>query len=241
MFCLQPILLSDVLDETSATRGRQLTAMNSTLERLVRNTQTKAQLMLDNKHTLTSSTSCDPKFYITNEFSSTNQLQQKSESARVAKNTRSIITAPRRCNTSLDVKKQLPSYLTPDGDLVSGSLEELGDLIYCAPSRSRRTEQSTPVENSVFLTDIPRGSSQTSVSPLNSDLSKCGSQTSLRSVWQPLGSTALTEHRRVTERSVSGLGHLAHGRYSMWKPTTCVVNSSSEDNLRSLEFVDVSL
>lgn len=221
-------MLSDVLDETSATRGSQLSAMNRTLERLVRNTQTKAQLMLDNKDTFTSSTSCDPKFYITDDCSPTNQLQQKSNSAGVARNTWSIITAPRRCNTSLDIKKRLPSYLTPDGDLVSGSLEELGDRVYCAPSRSKRTEHSTPTENSVFLTDIPGGSSDTSTSPSNSDLSNAGSRTSLRSVWQPLGSTAVTEHRRVTERCVSGLGHLAHGRYSMWKPACAI---KSEDNL----------
>lgn len=213
--------------EASVTRGCQLSAVNKSLQSLARNTQRKAQIMLDSKDTFTFATSCDPKFYLIDAFSPphgpNNRPQQKSKSAEVTKSARVIV--PKRCTTSLDVKKQLPSYLTPDGDLVSGSLEELGDQVYCAPSRTGRVKQHRHTDNSVFLTH-PRGDSSAS-----SDLSNAGGRASLNSIWQPLSSSALTEHRKVTRLSVSGLGHLAHGKYSMWKPASCIVNS--EDNLDS--------
>ncbi len=223
-FPVQPIPLSDVLEEARVTRGHQLSAVNKSLQSWARNTQRKAQIMLDNKDTFISATSCDPKFYLVDTHSPPHGLdnsQSKSKSAEVTKSERVIV--PKRCNTSLDFKKQLPSYLTLDGNLVSGSLEELGDQVYCAPSRTGGVRHT---ENSVFLTD-PHGDS--SSNPSISDLSNTGSQPLLKSLWQPLCSSALAEHRKVTELSVSGLGHLAHGKYSMWKPASCIVNS--EDSL----------
>ena len=219
LFLVQPIPLSDVLVEASITRGHQLSAVNKSLQSSARNTQRKAQIMLDSKDTFMY---CDPKFYLIDASSSPNNpdnYQQKSRSAEVTKSSRVIV--PKRCATSLGLKKQLPSYLTPDGDLVSGSLEEVGDQVYCAPSRTGKVKQYNHTGSS----------KHSSADPSSSNLSNTQNRASLKSNWQPLTSSALTEHRKVTERSISGLGHLAHGKYSMWKPASCVVES--EDCLDS--------
>ena len=40
----------------------------------------------------------------------------------------------------------------------------------------------------------------------------------LEQSWQPLTTAALLEHTKVTQIPVKGMGCLAHGQYSMWKP-----------------------
>ena len=138
--------------------------------------------------------------------------------------------------TSLEIKKKLPTFLTPDGDLLSGSLEEFGDQLYCSPSKT--TEAPTSITNdewrhntagsSVFLTDLHSESvdsinlEQKSTTKLVRELSE-KSMSPKRTAkvmkgWQPLSYSALSEHSSVSERPVKGLGHMAHGRYSMWRP-----------------------
>ena len=224
---LQPIPLSDIIEEANLTRGHQLSAMNNTLELLARNAQKKAELMLEHKSTFAPSTSCNPRFYLADDHSQESLHQLRPKLPTVGKDTRALV--PKRHTTSEEVKKHLPSYLTSDGDLVSGSLEEFGEQFYCAPSRSKRTETHKHTGTPVFLTDLhERESHQNNGSTSLSDLSNSGSQSSLRNGnrWQPLSTSALSEHRKVKEVAVSGLGHLAHGKYCMWKPATCVVETN---------------
>ena len=201
--------------------------MNNTLELLARNAQKKAELMLEHKSTFTLSSSCDPKFYLADDHSQEALHQLRPKLPTVDRDIPALV--PRRHSTSEEVKKHLPSYLTSDGDLVSGSLEEFGEQFYCTPSRSKRTEMHKHTGTPVFLTDLHDGGShQNSGCTSLSDLSNSSSQSSLRggNRWQPLSTSALSEYRKVKEVAVSGLGHLAHGRYSMWKPAACVVETN---------------
>ena len=141
--------------------------------------------------------------------------------------------------TSLEIKKKLPTFLTPDGDLLSGSLEEFGDQLYCSPSKSSgpptkniTTKDEWRQENAgtVFLTDLHSDSldninlEQKSTTKLVRKLNETSALMSLKRApkvmkgWQPLSYSALSEHSGVNERPVKGLGHMAHGRYSMWRP-----------------------
>ena len=143
--------------------------------------------------------------------------------------------------TSLEIKKKLPTFLTPDGDLLSGSLEEFGDQLYCSPSKSSgppiniTTKDEWRQENagnagSVFLTDLHSDSldninlEQKSTTKLVRKLNEKSALISPKRApkvmkgWQPLSYSALSEHSSVSELPVKGLGHMAHGRYSMWRP-----------------------
>lgn len=242
-YCLvhtpQPIPLSDILGEMSITRGQQYSTRNNALEVVTRQTQKRAEIMLQRKEPFKVSESYNPENYLEERLDL--ESAPRSKSATVGKPIPML--QPRRIKTGTTprVKKKLPLYLTPDGDLCSGSLEEFGDKFYCAPSRKKNEkrikEKYGHSEDSVFLTDLQLDgvtSPPYSTSSSYSDLSK-GSKTDISTYrkksfkrkpsWQPLCSSALSEHHKVTEVPVTGLGHLAHGRYSMWKPSVCIVDS----------------
>ena len=143
--------------------------------------------------------------------------------------------------TSLEIKKQLPTFLMPDGDLLSGSLEEFGDQLYCSPSKSSNGPPTNIITkdewrqgttgchgSSVFLTDLHSESldsinlEQKSTTKLVQELSKKSASpkrtAKVMKGWQPLSYSALSEYSGVSELPVKGLGHMAHGRYSMWRP-----------------------
>lgn len=149
--------------------------------------------------------------------------------------------------TSLKIKRKLPTFLTPDGDLLTGSLEEFGDQLYCSPSKT--TEQPTSITkhewqhettangSSVFLTDLHSESvdsinlEQKSTTKLVRELSEKSMSprrtSKVMKGWQPLSYSALSEHNSVSELPVKGLGHMAHGRYSMWRPEqSCALRAS---------------
>ena len=157
---------------------------------------------------------------------------------------------PRRTKssgTSPKTKMKLPTFLTPDGDLLMGSLVEFGSQLYCAPSRScGRTSTYATREgdwsagSSVFLTDLQSQSVdkltvqlQQSEQERNAgERSEKPSKQTARNMmgWQPLSLHALSEHSSVTELPVKGLGHVAHGKYSMWRPNqSCAVQVSERD------------
>lgn len=163
------------------------------------------------------------------------------ERRRKRKEKATLLLPTRRKNggTSLEIKKKLPTFLTPDGDLLSGSLEEFGDQLYCSPSKSSgpptniTTKDEWRQENpghgsSVFLTDL-HSDSLDSISLEQKLTTKLVRKLSEKSIspkrapkvmkgWQPLSYSALSEHSSVSELPVKGLGHMAHGRYSMWRP-----------------------
>ena len=182
------------------------------------------------------------------------EVDEEEDKAR--KNERALLLPRRAKNdgTSAEVKKQLPTFLTPDGNLLTGSLEEFGSQLYCGPSRlGGRTTTSTrvgggvqndmSVGSSVFLTDLRVQSESVDKITLDakhrfseherqralSQISPKRTATKVTS-WQPLSFHALSEHSGVTELPVKGLGHLAHGRYSMWRPEqSCAVEATDQD------------
>ena len=233
--------MSDVLGEMSITRGQQYSTRNSALEVVTRQTQKRAEIMLQRKEPFKIAESYNPDNYLEEPLDLEEPTSVPTSKLATAGKPVSMIQPKRiKTGTTQRVKKILPSYLTPNGDVCSGSLEEFGDKFFCAPSRKKNGERIKETyghsEGSVFLTDLQMDgvtSPPDSASFSQSDLTK-GSKTNIRAKrttlkrktsWQPLCSSALFEHRKVTEVPVPGLGHLAHGRYSMWKPSTCIVDS----------------
>ena len=157
---------------------------------------------------------------------------------------------PRRTKssgTSAKIKMKLPTFLTTDGDLLTSSLVEFGSQLYCDPSRPRGRTAAGEGEwnnwsagSSVFLTDLQ----SQSVDKLPVELQPSEQERHAREQsekplkqtatnmmgWQPLSLHALSEHSSVTELPVKGLGHLAHGKYTMWRPNqSCAVGMSEGD------------
>lgn len=145
---------------------------------------------------------------------------------------KAILLQRRRANssgTAVELKKRLPTFLTPDGDLLTGSLEEFGSQIYCSPSRlggvpsvKANGQQQHSTGSSVFLTDfqdesLDSGTLEPKLTKNRTAREESTKQPVTAVRWQPLSLGALTEHSSVTEIPVKGLGNLAHGKYSMWK------------------------
>lgn len=158
---------------------------------------------------------------------SSSKDSQKSES----------LVLPRRIKggTSPAIKKKLPAYLRSNGTVVSGSLERIGsDLLSCGPSHRGRMwndydkKAKDQERSSVFLTDMrfpSFGASRKEMAydATTSDNSILKMSNKFKSKgWQPLSTSALLEHTKVSEMPVKGLGAEAHGKYHLWRPNTAI-------------------
>lgn len=208
--------------------------------------QQKAEIMLDAKKTFGFIDKySDPRNYLQEgvqnieepEFSPRFKSTQSTHGKSIP------VLQPKQYETTLAVKKQLPLYLTPSGNVCSGSLVGVGDILYCTPSRTKdvqKTFKHGHSKDSIVLTDSQRHAA-TSYSPLSKGnkgndrhspkkdengtiIHRGKNEFEMRHVWHPLSSSALSEYHNVTELPVSGLGHGTHGRYRMWKPSACIVN-----------------
>lgn len=224
----------------SITRGQKYSTWNNALEIVTRQTQKRAEIMVQRKEPFKVSESFNPENYI-KEILEVEETT-RSKSATGGKPIPMLRPKRFRAGTTPAVKRKLPSYLTPSGDLCSGSLEEFGDKFYCAPSRAKNVgrikEKYGHSEDSVFLTDLQIDGAISPAYGVSSSHTNHPKETQIylnsgrktSALWQPLCSSALLEHRKVTEVPVSGLGHLAHGRYSMWKPSMGLVNPEDSCN-----------
>ena len=204
-YFLQPIPLTNILTEVARTSsGGPRSYRTGVMEQSAKQNQKRAAILLSRKAQLDANTTRDPEWYGMN--CEDPRLTMKSTVATGGKPS----CSDQRCRISPQTKKKLPSYLTPSGDLVAGSLEEFGDKLYCGPSKGKDQR----VE-SFFLTDLqlenecppPVDNQHRTTSPKRKSFG-----------WQPLSSGALAEHSTVTELPVQGFGHLTHGSYKMWKP-----------------------
>ena len=248
---MQPIPLGEVLHEiiTKAEMGTNYSSWNNAIELMNKHLQRRAEALLQRKDPYNSLNTVltGNKGWFTELLEEDEKAQDRAASVlekRKRKEKGSLL--PKRTKsggTSLEIKKKLPTFLTPDGDLLTGSLEEFGDQLYCSPSKtaghSTKDEwrHGTTNGSSVFLTDLHSESvhsinlEQKSTTRLVQELSKKSTSPKQTAKvikgWQPLSCSALSEHSSVSELPVKGLGHMAHGRYSMWRPEqSCTLKAS---------------
>ena len=247
LIVLQPIPLSEVLHEiiTKAEMGTSYSNWNNAIELMNKRIQRRAEALLwrrDPYNSLDPALSCNEGWFA-ELLEEDEKLQDRAASAlEKRKRKEKIPLLPKRTKsggTSLEIKKKLPTFLTLDGDLLTGSLEEFGDQLYCSPSKTTGPStnvtgakdewkyDATNAGSSIFLTDLHSESvdsinlEQKSTTKFARELSEKSSAKRTVKVmagWQPLSFRALSEHSGVSELPVKGLGHMAHGRYSMWRP-----------------------
>ena len=233
LYLLQPVPLGEMLSKARKTCRRSASIFNSAIGNLAKQTQMRAEVMMMRK---------DPYNYLDSnarqqDWFFNSVLDLCSDKDTHLETSRSTYNKPERLKTrrleggtSLLVKKKLPSYLTQDGVLVSGSLEEVGgELMYCVPSQRSMFGGEEAIQkeyssdtNSVFLTNIVCPDSSRSTMDYD-DVMKIPSGVLKSTGWQPLTTDALLEHTRVTEVPVHGTGYLAHGKYRMWRPAECTL------------------
>ena len=240
--------LSEVLHDiiTKAEMGTNYSDWNHAIERMNRQLQRRAELMLRRRDPYNSidTTLSGNEEWFTGGVEREERAQDGGAASTLEKRKlkKKASLLPKRVKsggTSLEIEKKLPTFLTRDGDLVTGSLEELGDQLYCAPSKNTGPSKSVTDEwkvdtvaggggSSVFLTDLQsdsvdninleQKSTTKLVRELGEKLSPHRKMSKVLMGWQPLSHSALSEHSRVSQLPVKGLGHKAHGKYSMWRP-----------------------
>lgn len=181
----------------------------SLLERSARQKQRKAEILISRKDQLKSADSYQPDWYI--ECGTVSQPEVRPCTAK-PENEHIICR-----NTSAQMKKQLPVFLTSTGSVVSSSLVELGDEVYCRPSTKSR-----PIPNSVILAGLNIGEQPST--HLRQPHGKKEVKPERTCGWQPLSYNAVAEHRGVSELPVHGIGHHAHGKYKLWRPLEAIGN-----------------
>ena len=221
-------MLNEIINKP--TSHHNYSTWNSAIEQMSKKMQRRAETLLKRKDPYNSfdpALSCNEGWFIG--LNEEDKVQGRATTARMKEGTPLL---PRRTKsvTSSEVKKKLPAYLTPDGDLLTGSLEEFGDKVYCGPSKRRSSiieedQKHNSSGSSVFLTDL-QSESVDNISLEHGLTTRHARTSSGRSPkrtaalmgWQPLSYRALSEHSTVTEIPVKGLGHMAHGKYNMWRP-----------------------
>ena len=239
---------------TKAEMGTNHSNWNNAIQLMSKHLQKRAQALLSRKdpyNQLDPTLSCNEGW-----FNNLCIKEEKEEEDKVCARTRAascFATAgytekrkekspllPKRaksCLTTSQLKRKLPTFLSSDGDLISGSLEEFGSQLFCGPSRQTGGDREgegrqNAIGGSVFLTDLQSDSADNLTSELKPAETGKGDRESEKSSklrtkslgWQPLSINALSQHSSVTELPVRGPGHKAHGKYSMWKPgQSCAV------------------
>lgn len=194
--CLQPIPLSQVLEKEAE---RNITGIRSKITSVI-HTRTKrnemrAETLLRRKQAQVDVPHKEPTVYVPSDGYEYNEKPKSRLSGRSAQ------VPVKHLHTSLQAKKRLPTYLAPDGSLVSCSMEEVGERTYCRP-----TERKCP--NTKLI-----GSETSNAVVTHEPLCRTHGGR-----WQPLSCSAAAEYEGTSVVPIKGLGPLGHGRYSMWKP-----------------------
>ena len=246
---MQAIPLCEILHDiiNKAEMGTSHSNWNNAIELMSKHMQKRAQALLRRKdpyNSLDPSLSSNEGWFTELCGESEDRVRAKTASASVGSIGRKkhkdalLHKRAKSSGTTVEMKKKLPTFLTPDGELLTSSLEEFGSQLFCGPSSKNDSVAATRIDvgnggqnskgSSVFLTDLqnndyvenvtiePKSSKKQRVKePRRRDVVK---QTAEAVAWQPLSLGALAEHSSVTELPVRGLGDMAHGKYSMWKP-----------------------
>lgn len=149
-------------------------------------------------------------WYFTGVVDTSVALDTPPTSARGSERRQTPLKVKRSEETMSALKRRLPHYLTRTGSVLSASLEVNDEIVCCVPGGKSR-----PKSGSTFLTDA---ACQESAKEEPEPISENSSLRKVDSCWQPLTADALLEHSKVSEIPIRGVGHLAHGQYSMWKP-----------------------
>ena len=219
----QPVPLTDFLSESTRTHAGGLQAdRRVAMEISARRNQRKADIMLSKKE-IPLVEDRQLEWYIANQ-----QLLREPTSVKTIKSPHTE-PKPQSGHVAISTRmgKQRPKFLTKSDSLVTCSLEELGSEVYLKPSSRRIRDRQNNVQTgpgSIFLTDLQledelRTASQLTDcrKPTPNDQKRCPG-------WQPLSSSALSEYSGVVELPVSGIGHVAHGKYKLWRPRQAIFN-----------------
>jgi hypothetical protein len=201
-----------------------MSIINAALNQNIRQAQAKAEIMMDRRDPYNNSMTkeihqdwfftgvVDTLTPLTLPSSATSRLsskylsadQQLSLGSSELKQSESEVG---RSETMSALKGRLPYYLTDSGSVHSASLEVNDKLVCCVPGERSKSMQERRVYNPKQLST---GTSSVAIS---------GSYTTDDDTnWQPLSTDALLEHTKVTAIPIKGMGDLAHGHYSMWRP-----------------------
>ena len=194
---LQPIPLSHVLEKEAERNiiGTQ-SKITSVIHTRTKRNEMRAETLLRRKQAQVDVPRKEPTEYVPSDgYEYNEKLKSRSSEKQVQ---------VKHLRTNSHVKKRLPTYLAPDGNLVACSLEEVGERTYCRPTEKRQSEAKP-----VFAT----GSESTGAVIIDKPLSRPHGGR-----WQPLSCTAAAEYEGTSVVPVKGLGPLGHGRYAMWKP-----------------------
>ena len=159
--------------------------------------QIRAETLLQRKETQLGLLQKDPTMFVPDDFNADSKPPYQSTSVRQVR--------LRHIHSKPETKKKLPLYLQPDYSMVSGSLEEVGERVYCRPSTQKPVETKRSSHNG--------GTKKTLAS-------EKAPETTQKSRWQPLSCSAALEYEGTSVVSVEGVGPSRHGRYSVWKPMT---------------------
>lgn len=172
--------------------------LTNALELKAHRNQAKAEALLLRKQAQVDVPIQEPTMYLPKDeyafMENTTQLQNQLE--RHPLETVSVKPIPIDRHT----KKRLPKYLVNGGTLVSGTLEQIGERIYCRPAIGNPTETTN-------------ASKPTILNAHNQEMTTTASTSVSR--WQPLSTSAALEYEgthAVPVKAFSGLGH------AMWKP-----------------------
>ena len=207
----QRVPLSEVLEREAQAQQQDLgvqSLLRNALELKVRRNQVRAEVLLHRKQKQVDVPIQEPAMYLPKdeyEVLECNITDQPLPSLPPR-------TAPvKYIPTNIRTKKRLPKYLTQDGDMVSGSLEEIGDRVYCRP-----TQGIKPVQPAFLTHHDPELANEEQPAPINQ-----------APRWQPLSCSAALENVGTYVVPVKVFSpHKGHGKYSMWKPLsshTCTV------------------
>lgn len=178
----QVIPLTDVLKTPDSKSRDQLTHRRVIMEQSARRNQRRAQIMLSRKGQSVLLPKQDAQCYVENQSGIHPTTSVKTAATNKSQHMFVMNLNPR-------VKEKLPRFLTESGDLVSMSLEEVGENLFHKLSRSSKKHGT---QGSTFLTDLHHVKEDNC-----GEEHKCEGKTPLRKLsrWHPLSCSALTEYQ----------------------------------------------
>lgn len=244
----KPVPLGQVLSDVKRKHSRStMSIINSAMNQNIRHAQAKAEMMMQRKDPYNNSMAREihQDWYFTPSVLDTATADAKLPPTDKQLPAHAEKLSVKRSEESLSaLRRHLPHYLTSSGSVLSASLEINDEFMCCVPgerSKSSRLKSSAYMHrNRQEATGTSRkdttmdlgfkmeGSWQplTTVALLEhrKDTTK-DSGSKVEGSWQPLSTAALLEHSKVTAIPVRGIGHQAHGHYSMWRPNKIQIDT----------------
>lgn len=198
-FHLQKVPLLEILEREAQTQQTKVHAgtLTNALELKARRNQVRAEVLLCRKQAQVDIPVQQPTVYLPKDEYEDNTTQLHPQFLEL----KAVSVKPLPIDNQS--KKKLPKYLAPDGTLLSGSLEEVGERVYCRPTKGKPAQTA----KSMFPIDHELETDGQTHTP------KC------RPRWQPLSSSAMQEYEGTRVVPVKAFSsHQGHGQCSMWKP-----------------------